>query len=198
VNIIHKDLKNKHIMENYLGEIRLFPYNRIPNGWLVCNGQTLPINQNQALYALIGTKFAGGDGSTTFALPNLNGRVIVGTGQNGSTTYGLGETGGLENVTLTLNQLPAHNHTINVNVSYDLALPSTNFLGNPNVQTSSTQKQKNTGNVNLYTTVTPTNPVNLAADSVANLNATAPHENRMPFLAMVYCIAKTGIWPSRQ
>ena len=185
-------------MENYLGEIRLFPYNRIPNGWLACNGQTLPINQNQALYSLIGTKFAGGDGRTTFALPNLNGRIIVGTGINGSTTYELGETGGLENVTLTSNQLPAHNHTINVNVSYDLALPSTNFLGNPNVQTSSTQKQKNTGNANLYTTVMPTNPVNLEADSVANTNAAVPHENRMPFLAMVYCIAKTGIWPTRQ
>jgi len=185
-------------MENYLGEIRLFPYNRIPNGWLACNGQTLPINQNQALYSLIGTKFAGGDGKTTFAMPNLNGRVIVGAGRNGSTIYGLGKTGGLENVTLEINNLLAHNHTINVNVSYDLALPSTNFLGNPNVQTSSTQKQKNTGNANLYSSVAPTNPVNLAADSLTSDNAAASHENRMPFLAMVYCIAITGVWPSRQ
>jgi len=185
-------------MENFLGEIRLFPYNRIPKGWLACNGQTLPINQNQALYALIGTKFDGGDGKTTFAVPNLNGRVIVGTVNNDYVEYALGKTGGVESVTLAPNQLPPHIHTINVNVSYDLALPSTNFLGNPNVQTSSTQRQKNTGNVNLYSSVAPTNPVNLAADSLTSNNTAAPHENRMPFLAMVYCIAKTGVWPSRQ
>jgi microcystin-dependent protein len=185
-------------MENYLGEIRLFPYNRIPRGWLVCNGQILSMSQNQALYALIGTKFYGGDGKTTFAVPNLNGRVIVGTVDNSYSEYTLGKTGGTESVTLTSDQLPAHDHTINANVSYDLALPSTNFLSNPNVQTSSTQKQKNTGNVNLYTTENPTTPVNLAADSVANSNAAAPHENRMPFLTMVYCIASIGTWPPRQ
>jgi len=108
----------------------------------------------------------------------------------------LGDSGGVEFASLSLNQVPPHNHTVNVNVSYDLALPATNFLGNPNVQTSSTQKQKNTGNINLYTTMTSASKTTtLNAESISNSGTSSPHENRMPFLSLNYCIATQGCWP---
>src|SRR6476620_9997321 len=98
--------------EPFIGEIKMVSFNFAPKGWAMCNGQFLPINQNQALFALLGTMY-GGDGKTTFALPDLRGRVAVGVGQSGTgTTYDLGSTGGTEVTKLTVGHLPAHSHAV--------------------------------------------------------------------------------------
>jgi microcystin-dependent protein len=181
-------------MENYLGEIRIFSFNQIPRGWVSCSGQLLPVAQNQALYALLGVAF-GGNGVTTFGLPNLNGKSIVGTGTSTSgTNYNIGQSAGTESVTLAPTQLPAHTHLMNTNGSYDLGSPSTNFLADPNVKGTSPVANKAT--VNLYApaggAVTPLGPC------VTQAGNNQPHENRQPFLVMSYCIATQGIFPSRQ
>lgn len=181
-------------MENYLGEIRAFSYGRAPRGWASCNGQLLPIAQNQALFALLGVYF-GGNGTTNFQLPNLNGRSIVGTGTSKSgNTYPIGHAAGTETVTLNSNELPLHNHLVRTNSAYDVGTPSTNFLGNPNIKGTSPVANKAT--VNLYApaagTLTQMGPCITAA------GGNQPHENRQPYLVINYCIALQGIFPSRQ
>ena len=182
-------------MENYLGEIRIFGFGNIPRGWLSCSGQLLSIPQNQALFALLGTYY-GGDGIRTFGLPNLNGRTIIGTGTSSSsgTTYNIGASGGSENVTLLINQLPVHNHLVNTSTSYDIGAPTGHYLANPNTK-GATSPVSNKANANLFApvggAVTPIGP------SVTQTGGTQPHENRMPFLVMNYCIATQGIFPSR-
>ena len=183
-------------MDYYLGEIRLFPYNKIPKDWVMCNGQALAIQQNPTLYALLSIVY-GGDGRTTFCLPNLNGTVIVGQGLSTTgTLYQLGEVGGAENVTLITATLPQHNHIVKTGTTYDAANSTNELLGNPNIQTSSSQTQKNTGTVNLYAAV-PSPNVNLNSASITTTGSDAAHENRMPYLAMCYCISLTGLWPTR-
>ncbi len=186
-------------MENYIGEIRIFPYYRIPNqdGWIACDGQLLTISQNQALYSLLGTMY-GGDGRNTFGLPNLNGRTIMGAGTKGVYRYLIGERGGLEYETLTTSEMPRHNHTVLVKNSYDAMLPGTNFLGNPNVQTDPGQTAKNAADSFLYTDTEPGTETMLHPASIGETGGGVSHENRMPFLAMIYCIATKGIYPPRQ
>ena len=185
-------------MEYYIGEIRLFPYPTLmPNGWHLCDGQALPVNQYQALYALLGNRYGGN--TSSFNLPNLNGRTIIGMGPApGRSVYTIGIAGGTEMVALTDPiTLPPHNHLMNAATNYDQGGANTNFPGNSNVPVSATQPSKNAGTVNLYTnTVTPV--VALAPVITAD-GAGAPHENRMPYLAMKYCICVTGgIYPQRE
>lgn len=182
-------------MENYLGEIRLFPYTHIPRGWVSCSGQTLAIAQNQALFALLGVYY-GGNGTTNFMLPNLNGRAIVGTGQSTSgTVYNIGQAAGTETVTLLSNNLPPHSHPVKVNVSYDQGSPNTNYFANANTPSSPTQPGQNTGTVNLFAPATT--PLVEMAPSVTATGSGFPHDNRMPYLTLIYCIATQGIFPSR-
>lgn len=186
-------------MDNYIAEIRMFPYNRIPTaeGWMPCNGQTLPIQQYAALYALIGVYY-GGDGRTNFMLPNLNGRTVIGAGLSpiSGTTYQIGRAGGSETVKLTTAQIPAHNHSVYMKNSYDTSLPGTNFIGNPNVPTSSSQTKKNLYNSNLFNNNAPNTCLN--PQSVSANGGSQAHENRMPFVTMIYCIATQGVFPPRQ
>lgn len=180
-------------MDNYLGEIRIFGFANIPNGWLPCSGQLLQIAQNSALFALLGVYY-GGDGTRTFALPNLNGRTIVGTGTAATgTSYIIGAAAGSEQVTLVSSQLPLHNHMVNTGNSYDLGSPSTNFLGNPNTQ--GTAPVANKATVNLY--APPGGTITPLAPAITPTGNNLPHENRMPFLVMNYCIATQGIFPGR-
>jgi microcystin-dependent protein len=182
-------------MENYLGEIRLFPYSQIPKGWVSCSGQTLPIAQNAALFSLLGTYY-GGNGQTTFMLPNLNGRTIVGTGISTSgTNYAIGQVAGVESVTLLSDNLPAHTHLVKANVSYDQGSPNTNYFGNANTPTSPTQPAQNTGTVNMFAPAGGS-IVNMAP-AVTPIGGSQPHDNRMPYLTLIYCIATQGIFPSR-
>lgn len=192
-------------MDNYLGEIRLFPYPTvIPKGWVPCNGQTLPVMQNQALFALLGNSY-GGDGKTNFMLPNLNGRVIMGmnNGQNSNQpVYTLGQAGGSETVALTANQIPPHSHSFTAAESYDQLQPNTNYLSNTTTPSVSAQANKNSGNAFLYATSPAINTITaLNAASVTPAgnpaNSVQGHPNMQPYIAMVYCIATQGIWPSR-
>ncbi|TCL54981.1 microcystin-dependent protein [Kineothrix alysoides] len=173
-------------MEAFIGTILAWPIDFEPVGWLFCKGQTLNINQYQALYSLIGNKY-GGDGRTTFMLPNLSGRVIVGAGQSaGTSSYITGQTGGAETVTLTTNQLPIHSHPI----------PASTEDGSTNVPGANTVMAKVTDNsfeaLNIYkaganTTLSPT----------GNEGQNAPHANVQPYLAMNYIICINGYYPSR-
>ncbi len=189
-------------MDNYLGEIRIFPYNRIPSsdGWKACSGQTLQIRENVALFSLLGINY-GGDGKVTFMLPNLNGRTIIGCGiKEGQQphTYAIGSTGGFETIPLKGDSMPTHNHPIYVKNSYDAMLPGTNFIGNPNIQTSSSQAPKNAYNSLFYTGISSGQATWLNPLSISSEGGGIGHENRMPFIALVYCIATKGVFPPRE
>lgn len=165
--------------EPFLAETRIMSFNFAPKGWATCNGQFMPINQNQALFALLGTTF-GGNGQTTFALPNLRGRTPIHFGDN----YPLGQTGGEESHTITMAELPTHKHTlINTNQAVDTNIPAPgSFLGN----TAPNQVYNSSGQ----------NLVAMNPASVSNVGSTQPHLNMQPFLALNFCIALQGIFPS--
>jgi microcystin-dependent protein len=164
----------------FLGEIKLVPFPFAPKGWAFCNGQLLPIAQNQALFALLGTTF-GGNGQTNFALPNFAGRVPLHFGQSPGTSFrSLGETGGTESVTLTLGQIPAHVHLAGAST----AAPTT---GNPSstlLAQSATPNFGNSGNPAVFGSVNPA-------------GGSQPHENRQPFLGLNFVIALVGTFPSQ-
>ncbi|GMA15239.1 phage tail protein (plasmid) [Deinococcus metallilatus] len=161
--------------EPFLSEIRIMSFNFAPRGWALCNGQLLPINQNQALFSLLGTTY-GGDGRTTFALPNLQGRVPIHAGSG----HTLGERGGEEAHTLSLAELPAHTHALNAASSNGSAsAPANAFLG---------------AFSGGYQTAAPSTSLHPA--SVTGAGGSQPHENRQPFLTLTYCIALQGIFPT--
>jgi len=160
--------------EPFLGEIKVVTFNFAPKGWAFCNGQLLPINQNQALFSLLGTTY-GGDGRTTFALPDLRGSIPMHSG-NG---HVLGERAGTENVTLILQQLPQHNHLVNVVNTNASAGPTNNYFASANA---------------LYQPPPP-NTI-LAPTTISTVGNTQPHENRQPFLTLSFAIALVGIFPS--
>lgn len=164
--------------EPFLGEIRLMSFNHAPKGWAMCNGQFLPINQNQALFSLLGTTY-GGNGQTTFALPDLRSKTPIHKG-NGHT---LGETGGEQAHTITIAEMPTHAHVLN----------ATNTVGNTIVPS---------GNA-VFANVAPSQvfsgPQNLGAmhpSVVTNTGGSQAHLNMQPFLTLTFCIALQGIFPS--
>ena len=162
--------------EPFLSEIRLFSFNYAPKGWALCNGQFLPINQNQALFSLLGTTY-GGNGQTTFALPDLRGKCAMHMG-NGHT---LGEAGGAESVTITQSTMPAHIHFFQAaNKDADLAIPGGNLLGNFN---------------NGYRSAS--NLTTLLAGTIGNVGGSQAHTNMSPYLVINFCIALVGIFPSQ-
>jgi microcystin-dependent protein len=178
-------------MEPYIGEIRCFSFGRIPRGWAVCNGQLLPISQNQALFSLIGTYY-GGDGRSNFQLPNLNGRVPIhyNASQQALPNYPIqiGNTLGAETVTLTFGNLPAHRHTLQASTAAATLVPATNnylaIAPSPHFG---------------YAAV-PTDQSQLAAlDSsvVSSDGSGAAHTNMQPYLALNFCIATFGLYPPR-
>ncbi len=185
-------------MDYYLGEIRIFTFSTMPSGWMPCNGQSLPIQTNQALYSLLGTHF-GGNATTNFNLPNLNGTVIVGTGiaAKTGTVYELGNAGagGAESVKITTQTMPAHTHyAVGANESYNNYFPNSNILGNPNTQAPGSPV-KNSSTVNVYGTAT--NLIASAANTLTNTGDGAAHENRQPYMPLMYCISINGIYPPR-
>jgi microcystin-dependent protein len=162
----------------FLSEIRLMSFGYAPRGWALCNGQFLPINQNQALFALFGTTF-GGNGQTTFALPDLRGRVPMHMG-NG---HPLGQNGGEAAHTLAIQELPVHAHVLSASPSSgNQPVPPGNVL-------ASTAPNPTYGPPNALTP--------LQADSVAVVGGSQAHLNMQPFLTLSFCIALTGIFPSQ-
>ena len=175
----------------FISELRLMSFNFPPRGWALCNGQQLPINQNQALFSLLGTTY-GGNGQTTFALPNLQGRVPIHTG-NGHT---LGEAAGASTVTLTQQQMPQHTHTLSAQT--EVMLPTT-VTQNPTGKVFAAPRVGlqggGNGPVQLYA---PANNLTaLNAQSSGNAGGSLPHYNMMPYLTLNWCIALQGIFPSQ-
>jgi microcystin-dependent protein len=161
----------------YVGEIRMFAGNFAPAGWLFCDGQLLPISENETLFQLIGTTY-GGDGQSTFALPDLRGRVPVHQG-NG---FILAETGGAEEITLTVNQIPAHSHP-------QLASAGPGSANNPGGNVTGESAA-----VKVYVSEAPTAGLNAAA--VAAVGGSQPHTNFQPYLCVDFIISLFGIFPS--
>lgn len=172
----------------YLGEIRPFAGNFNPRGWAFCNGALLSIAQNNALFALLGTTY-GGDGQTTFGLPDLRGRVALSQGQGpGLTNRVLGEKAGAETVTLTVQQMPQHNH---------VAIASATEAASPAVTGRIPATPKNGGKFYLPTGVGTQSVVALDAATIGSAGGSQPHNNIMPITAINYIIALEGIFPSQ-
>lgn len=169
----------------FVGEIRMFGGNFAPSGWSFCSGQLLPISENETLFNLIGTTY-GGDGQSTFQLPDLRGRVPVHMGTGSGQNYLLGETGGNEGVTLNVNQIPIHNHVlaasnINQQLSPNNGMPAAAVSSEPGVQ--------------IYSAGPATVTLNNA--SIAQTGGNQPHNNLQPFLCVSFIISLFGIFPSQ-
>jgi len=181
-------------MDNgYLGEIRLFAANFAPQNWAFCRGQLLAINSNQALFSLLGT-FYGGNGSTNFALPNLQGRALVGTGTgSGLTSYIIGETAGAATNTLISSNLPPHNHT---SVTGTITMPVTSQAPNSLLPTGNYFANDGTQKYDVQNDGVAMRPFNVNLSVNAKGSGT-PINNMMPYLVMNYIICISGIYPSR-
>ena len=163
----------------YVGEIRMFAGNFAPAGWMFCEGQLLPISEYETLFNLIGTTY-GGDGQSTFALPDLRGRIPLHQG----TGFNLADTGGVETVTLTVAQLPAHTHAL---------LGTTNFATTASPQ-NNVAAATSVVNISPYGTDQPTTTV--SAPSVGSVGGSQPHDNFQPYLCVNYIMSLFGIFPS--
>ena len=161
--------------EPYIGEIRLFGLGFVPRGWAACDGQILAISTNQVLYSILGTTY-GGDGRTTFALPDLRGRVPIGV----SAPYTQGQAGGEETHALTVAEMPSHSHTVTA---------------------SSGRADKPVINNNFWagtTSYSDSPDTTMSSNAIATAGARAPHNNMQPYLSLTYCIAIQGEYPSRE
>jgi microcystin-dependent protein len=163
--------------EPFLSEIKIVSFNFPPKGWALCNGQLLPINQNQALFALLGTTY-GGNGQTTFALPNLRGRVPI----SFSSSHTLGEAAGSTAVTINLQQMPTHNHVFN----------ATNNDASATAPDNTVVMAKSPSS-----TYGPAGNLVTMAQTVSSIGGSQPHNNMMPYLVLNFIIALQGIFPSR-
>lgn len=168
----------------FVAEIRIFGFNFAPRGWAFCNGQLLPISQNTALFSLLGTTY-GGDGKSTFALPDMQGNAPMHPGQGpGLSLHDLGEIGGTPNVTLLISEIPVHNHT----------LQAYNDIGEDRIPGPTESMARSTGG-NLF--ATPGTIVQMAFEGLPPVGGSLPHNNMMPYLTLNFCIALQGVFPPR-
>jgi len=166
----------------FVGEVRLVGFSFAPVGWAICQGQLVPISENETLFNLIGTTY-GGDGQSTFGLPNLQGRIPIHQGSNGVSTYVMGEVGGVETVTLNLNQYPSHSHSLMASSD------STSGLSNPSNATVGS-------GLTVYGTATPVAPMSSVMVG-ASAGGSQPHDNMQPYLTLNWIISLYGIYPSQ-
>lgn len=170
----------------FVAEIRMFGGNFAPTGWATCDGQLLPISQNTALFSLLGTYY-GGDGKSTFALPNLQGSSPVGQGQGaGLSSYDLGQQGGSQFVTLLESEMPSHTHTLRGNFN-------TGDVNDPSPQRS--LARSSTGF--LYQSNTSTSLTGMSGQALSVFGASLPHNNMQPYLTVTFIIAMQGVFPPR-
>jgi len=168
--------------EPFLAEVRIVGFNFAPRGWAFCDGQILPINQNQSLYSLLGTTY-GGDGRTSFALPDIRGRVPIHVGRsNGGDDHREGQKSGEETHTLSANEMPQHDHV----------LQGSSAQGNSPLPTGHVLAREPAA---IYRS--PANLIALLSGTVTNVGGSQAHENMQPYLALNYCIALQGLFPSR-
>lgn len=173
------------MMEPYIGELRIFAFNFIPQGWLPCNGQLLQVNTYQALYAVLGNTF-GGTAPTTFALPNLQGKVPIGIGTSSTgTSFINGATAGEAAHVLTIAEIPAHTHTVS----------ASNTTATSKTPANSTWATTPTNN---YKPASGSTTAHLAAQAFAIAGNSVGHNNMQPYLSTSICIAVTGVYPTRQ
>ena len=171
--------------DQFVAEIRIFPFNFPPTGWAFCDGQLMPISQNTALFALLGTTY-GGDGKSTFALPDLQGNAPMQPGQGqGLSLRDLGELSGSESVTLLVSEIPLHTHNL-------MAVSQPGDLADP---TGHSIARAATGNP--FQSVTNQNVVQMAVQANAPTGGSLPHNNMQPYLTLNFCIALQGIFPQR-
>jgi microcystin-dependent protein len=176
----------------FLGQIEAFPYNFAPRGWVFCAGQIMQIAQNQALFALLGTTY-GGDGVRTFALPDLRARLANSSGQGlGLSSYALGQAGGEVSHTLTMAEMPLGNHSHSITAVNNGTTSGSNIPSGSVTLGAGYAAETGSPVVNIYSSASPT----IAMAPLGNTGG-QPHENRMPFLALNYCMAGQGIFPSR-
>lgn len=166
--------------EPFLAEVRIVGFNFPPRGWAQCDGQILPINQNQSLYSLLGTTY-GGDGRTSFALPDLRGRTPIHVGSSNGTSHRQGQKGGEENITLGVGEMPQHSHTVQgTSTNASTAVPNNTLLAAGNTgKPYSGSRGGDMGNM------------------VANVGGGQAHNNMQTSIALNYCIALLGLFPSR-
>lgn len=174
-------------MDPFVAEIRIFPFNFAPKGWAFCDGQLLPLSQNTALFSLLGTTY-GGDGKSTFALPDMQGNAPMHPGQGpGLSLHDLGETGGSEFVTLLESEIPSHSHgMMAANLPSDQAAPTP------------TRSMARSINAFAYVAGSPTPAlVQMNAQTLAPAGGDQPHNNMQPYLTLNFCIALQGVYPPR-
>jgi microcystin-dependent protein len=175
-------------MDSMMGQITIFAGNFPPQGWKFCQGQILPISEYEALYTILGTTY-GGDGQTTFALPNLSGRSPVSSGQlKGGSNWQLGQINGSETVTLTTSQLGSHNHSVTANNTNGATATPTGQVP---------AKGLDGGSGTEYTIYETTSNAAMSAASISPSGGSQPHNNMAPFLAINYIICIEGIYPAR-
>ena len=169
--------------DQFLAEIRIFPFNFPPTGWAFCDGQLLPLSQNTALFSLLGTTY-GGDGKSTFALPDMQGNAPMQPGQGqGLSERFLGEMSGVETITLLESEIPFHTHTMRA---------ATSLGDNPNPAGNSLARY-----VNAYQSTINANLVGMAPQTLSLAGGGLPHNNMQPYLTLNFCIALQGIFPQR-
>lgn len=173
-------------MDQFVGEIRIFPFNFAPHGWAFCDGQLLPLSQNTALFSLLGTTY-GGNGTSNFALPNLQGMAPMHPGQGpGLSLHALGETGGSDSLTLITSEIPAHSHQAMGNAGAgSKESPAGDLWAYP--------RGRRTGNTYSDTT----NLKMMSNQAIAPAGGSQPHNNLQPYLTMNFCIALEGVFPPR-
>jgi microcystin-dependent protein len=168
----------------YVGEIRMFAGSFAPVGWMLCQGQTMPISENETLFNLIGTTY-GGDGQSTFNLPNLVGRLPMHQGTNSGTAFVMGQSAGVEMVTLTTQQIPNHSHPLLATTDVaTVNAPANNLLGATTAATTL-----------AYGTDNP--KITLASGSISMVGGNQPHENMQPYLCVNFIISLFGIFPTQ-
>jgi microcystin-dependent protein len=172
--------------DQFVAEIRIFPFNFPPTGWAFCDGQLMPISQNTALFSLLGTTY-GGDGKSTFALPDLQGSAPMQPGQGqGLSQRDLGEMSGVESITLLTSEIPLHTHQLKASTD-----PADNNIPSPARSLAATAKEFG------YQSTTNSNLVNMAPQVLAPAGGGLPHNNMQPYLTLSFCIALQGIFPQR-